>query len=91
MNRMSKSWLFTINNPTEPLVSPQRFFETLGSKFLVYQLEIGEEGTRHLQGYAHWSGKKRGSTVKRLLGGRAHVEIRRGTHSEAFFFLHLFF
>lgn len=46
--------------------------------------EIGESGTRHLQGYIELSGRKRLSTVKSLLGFPSiHLECRRGSATQA--------
>ena len=92
LGKQSSYWLFTINNPPEPRLSPDRFFSSLKTrtqkaKFLVYQYEHPEGGTRHIQGYVVFSGRPRGSTVKSMLGGTAHVETRKGTHQQVCFFL----
>lgn len=50
--------------------------------YCVWQLEEGEEGTRHLQGYVLFSNAVRFSTVKKY-NNTAHWEIRRGTHDQA--------
>lgn len=52
--------------------------------YMVYQLEVGESGTPHLQGYVHFTEQRSMATVKRLLGyGHVHLERRKGKHSEA--------
>lgn len=47
-------------------------------KYLVYQLEIGEHRTPHLQGYIEWKTRKSLAQVKRWLP-RAHFKIAKGT------------
>jgi len=74
---IGKSWLFTVNNP-QNLKLPEEF----KARFCIWQLERGEQGTPHLQGYAYFSGNKRLSALKKL-APTAHWEIRRGTHEQA--------
>lgn len=73
----SRNWLFTINNPDfmEPSVWD-------GVKYICYQEEKGENGTRHYQGYVMFESNRRLCAVKQLCP-RAHWEIRRGTHEQA--------
>jgi hypothetical protein len=50
----------------------------------VYQDEIGESGTHHIQGYVEFKAPKRFSTLKRSIAfGRAHLERRGGTAQQA--------
>lgn len=51
-------------------------------KHLTWQLERGESGTLHLQGYVQFARRVRLSTVRRVFPG-CHAEARRGTHEEA--------
>ncbi len=81
MDRLSKNWLFTINNPSGDEDEPAIFLQEYAS-YCVYQLEVGENGTPHYQGYVHLMTKKRFSTMKNICPG-AHWEARRGSHSEA--------
>lgn len=74
-----RGWVFTLNNP--PRVElPQDWVDL--AMFCVWQLEKGEEGTRHLQGYVLFTNAVRFQTVKKL-SREAHWEPRRGTHCEA--------
>lgn len=73
----SCNWIFTINNP-ENNDLPRQW----GAKFCIWQLERGEEGTPHLQGYVMFASNKRLNAMK-LLHPTAHWEIRRGTHDQA--------
>lgn len=76
----SRFWCFTINNPGEAL-DPENW-EILPT-FLIYQLEAGEDrATPHFQGYVAFPRQLRLGQVSRILP-RAHLEARRGTHSQA--------
>nr|ARI50282.1 master replication initiator protein [Sophora yellow stunt virus] len=76
MSSMVKGWCFTINNPSSPL----SLHETM--KYMVYQLEEGENGTRHFQGYVEMKERSSLKTMKTLFP-RAHLEKRKGTQGEA--------
>lgn len=73
---------FTLNNPTDPIA-----FDVEEMQYLVYQKEIGANGTPHFQGYCEFKKQKRLAAVKLLLAGpppaSCHVERRRGTPAEA--------
>lgn len=75
----STRYVFTINNPEQPLDSAA-WEESV--RLCVWQLERGAEGTPHLQGYIHMKKNARVSAVERLLGGRAHIEKARGNHAQ---------
>lgn len=87
-------WIFTINNPPMSSDGTPRILteSTIPStvRYLAYQLERGEAGTLHIQGYVLFKKKSRMSSTKCSLGhmfGSAsqipHVEPRRGTHEQA--------
>lgn len=73
----SRTWCFTINNPTtflEYLIDHKRIL------YCVYQMEEGNEGTPHFQGYIYFQHAKNMLGVKKVLQCNwAHVEIARGT------------
>jgi len=75
-----RNWCFTLNNPDEVLEAarwPQL-------RCAVWQLEMGEEGTEHYQGYLEFTAAKRLGGVRALDGlERAHFEPRRGTKQQA--------
>lgn len=74
----SKFWFFTTNNPLEsddPKLWP-------GQSYLVYQLEVGDNGTPHHQGYVAFITKKRLKALK-TFAPRTSWRIRRGTHEQA--------
>lgn len=75
----SRSWCFTINNPTQLLVMDDEV------QYLLYQKEIGEKGTPHFQCYMFLRRKKGARTVKELLrrmsgGKKPHFEACKGSH-----------
>jgi len=78
--------MFTINNPVAKTL-PDRF--TNNSVFSIFQLEKGESGTPHLQGYLVLKPNpknKNGYTLKWLKDNVCpftHWEPRRGTHEQA--------
>lgn len=61
----SKHWCFTINNSA----APEEVFELIGgwpTTYVVYNHEVGENGTPHIQGYAEFSKPMRFSSLKSL-------------------------
>lgn len=84
MVRQSKTWCFTINNPT---VDDRQNLVTLSTSqhfsYLVFGNEIGDSGTPHIQGFVIFNVRKRFQTAKDLIGGRAHLEAARGTDYQA--------
>ncbi len=74
---LAKHWVFTINNPTEEdAVDPDDF------EYIIAANEVGEQGTKHIQGYCVFKTRKRLSGAKKLFP-RAHLEIVQGTPKEA--------
>jgi len=79
----SKFWVFTINNPTQEDCPYQ--WESSDDpvvKYCLWQYEIGENGTRHIQGHLVLDKRLRLGGVKKL-NSRAHWEVRRGSYQEA--------
>lgn len=76
-----KNFVFTYNNPT---ITPDQLWANLQSKakYLIFQLEKGENGTPHFQGYCELSRQSRFLSITRLLPG-VHIEHRRGTQAQA--------
>lgn len=75
---VSKNYVFTINNPTTAVV-----YSEPDMSCLVYQLERGELGTPHYQGYIEFKRRVSLATAKRLLDPTAHLERRLGTRRQA--------
>lgn len=76
----SRNWVFTLNNPTDDEYPSKWNLDRV--KLIVYQVEIGEQGTLHLQGYVELEGSRKLTYLKGLCG-RCHWEPRRGTRSQA--------
>lgn len=78
------NWIFTWNNP-DLVNGPgilHNLLDTKVARYVVYQLEEGELGTTHYQGYIEFVQKKTLVACKKLLPN-AHWEPRRGSPEEA--------
>lgn len=75
---------FTWNNPS---VIPSLLLATLAEaeriRYVVFQLEEGENGTPHYQGYVEYTSPQRWSYLKALTDQSIHLEKRRGTRVQA--------
>ncbi len=79
--RPHRGYVFTINNPTEIDWDAVTTLSTSNRTLrLRAQLELGETGTPHIQGYVEFTNAQR-HTALHL--DRAHVEARNGTPYEA--------
>lgn len=78
----SNRWCFTLNNYTDDDVRRLRALEE-SVRYLVIGRETGAEGTPHLQGFVVFNTRLRLTSVKRSLGNSCHVEVARGTSSQA--------
>jgi len=74
-----KDWVFTLNNPR---TKDHKRIQDLVFNYLVYQLEIGEEGTPHFQGFIQFPTGQRLKQLKKL-HRRVHWEPRRGSAYQA--------
>lgn len=72
-NVRSRNWFFTLNNYTE---SDIKFFQTLPDCNYVFQQEMGETKTPHLQGVLMFKNARSLGGVKKI-HGRAHWEVPR--------------
>lgn len=75
--KQSKYWCFTINNPTD-----EDKPDDWGATYVKYQLEKGDDGTPHHQGYCEFDKLKRITALKKV-NARAHWEQREGTQAQA--------
>jgi len=75
----ARDWCFTLNNPDFAI---NEVDIPVSVKYLVWQLEIGEEGTPHYQGFIQFYSAQRLSALKKLFP-TAHFEKRRGTAEQA--------
>lgn len=72
-----RRWCFTLNNP------PADFALATWANLrgAVWQIERGEQGTEHVQGYCEFDSPKRLGAVRQLCP-RAHWELARGTSQQ---------
>ena len=76
------NWCFTWNNYCdESILSVQSFFR-LQCKYGVFQREVGENGTSHLQGYFQLTKKNRMAWIKNNLSSSIHLEVAKGSPSQ---------
>lgn len=88
----ARHWCFTLNNPHDALscacladacdAASTRLEALKYVRYYIFQLEKGDSGTPHLQGYIEFSKPSRPGKVVRALPG-AHIEKRCGTAEEA--------
>jgi len=79
----ARNWCFTLNNPEQDGDTLLQHLRTAtGFRFTVFQLEAGDRGTPHFQGYIEFTSPKRLSALQRIIPG-AHFEIRKGTSQQA--------
>lgn len=69
----ARAWCFTINNPTHKVLFPDGLPD--GFKYIVYQLERGDQGTPHLQGYIQLSRPQRIAWLKKVTSKTAEGEV----------------
>jgi len=74
------NWCYTLNNYT---LEEVEYLKTIECKYHVFQSEVGERGTPHIQGFIQLKKKKRFNQVKELISQRAHIENMKGTALEA--------
>lgn len=74
-NIVSKSWVYTLNNPTDGERSALASWEV---SYHVFGEEVGATGTPHIQGFVTWRRTYRLSALKKLLP-RAHWEKAKTT------------
>lgn len=75
----AKNWCFTINNFSEDDRNNCSNLCTDHCNYAIYQIERGDNGTVHIQGYLELKTRKRLPQVKRILSERAHLEVARGS------------
>lgn len=76
----SRAWCFTINNPKEQDV---KACAEVVCNYIVTGNEVGDSGTPHIQGYIEFKDAKSLTSVRKTLGGSAHLETRKGTPQQA--------
>jgi len=78
----ARAFVFTINNysanDTAAVIDAAS-----SAAYLCYAPEVGDSGTPHLQGYVRWPQPKTIGAACTALGGRAHVELAKGTDQDS--------
>lgn len=75
----AKNWCFTQNNPILTSKELDELLRPLAG-YYVFQLEEGESGTPHYQGYVQFHNRKRLTGVRKVL--QAHWSIAKGSPDE---------
>lgn len=78
----SRFWCFTyiIRDPDEVALLDERI--RLYTRGGVWQLEVGDENTPHIQGYVEFARTRRLAFVRSHVSDEAHWEMRKGTREE---------
>lgn len=87
----SRNWVVTLNNPAGASASPTEHHAATRVLFQnedkvaysIFQIERGESGTLHAQGYIQFRNPQSLSGVRSAISPRGHYEVRRGTHEQA--------
>lgn len=77
----AKYWCFTLNNYTQEDMDRFRQFRDAIS-YIIYNKEVGDQGTLHLQGFISMKIRKRMTQMKALMP-KAHLEVKQGSVAEA--------
>lgn len=73
----ARNWCFTVNNPSAAEVPAHP-----DERYIIWQLEKGESGTEHWQGYVEFRKALRLTQLKTWLP-TAHFEVRKGSQQQA--------
>jgi len=74
----SARWCFTVNNPG--LWEPH--WDDSQMLYMVFEHEVGESGTQHIQGYVCFKNRKSLGTAKSFISSTAHMEAARGNEQQ---------
>jgi len=76
-----RRWCITSNNPAAETIQAIRDMDMAarGIRYFVGQLEVGTEGTVHIQCYVEFAARRRLGYVKSLFGYRIHVAQAKGS------------
>ena len=84
MTTRKRRYCLTLNNPTTEEMEAVTQVTTTNLKRGIFGLEVGEEGTPHIQGFVHMKNAMTLTAVKKWLqSNRWHLEAARGTDYEA--------
>ena len=77
----TRDWVFTINNPQPERLD--RLHSNSDVSYMVYQLEISDTKTQHIQGYVEFHEEKTWPEVKEIFGLTTYFSRRRGNRQSA--------
>jgi len=75
-----RGWVFTINNHTSDDVEMVKAI-VARSTYVIAGLEVGEQGTPHIQGYAYYANARSFAAMKKALP-RANLQPAKGTGAQ---------
>lgn len=75
---LAKNWCITWNNYSLEQYGEFKNFVSTYCRYGISQLEVGEAGTPHIQGYFQLKEKKRLSWLKANLSNQPHFEVAKG-------------
>jgi len=79
MSGKARAFCFTLNNYTdEDCVKISKIYD----KYVIYGMEVGEQGTKHLQGYIIFKNPRSFTAIAKLL--KWHIEISKGSFEANF-------
>lgn len=74
-----KHWCFTINNHDATDKDSLSALYPGACTYIIFEEEVGDSGTPHIQGYIEFSAKQRITSIKKIqVFSRAHLEPRKG-------------
>ena len=73
--KRSRKFSWTLNNPSSSTIK----FDSKYMKYMIYQLEKGENQTKHYQGFVYFRHPMSLLLAKSHISGRCHIEFSRGT------------
>jgi len=76
-----KYWVFTWNNFEED--NWKKIISNLNYSYGVFGKEVGESGTRHIQGYVEFESNRKLNRLKKDSSDQIHWETRKGTALQA--------
>jgi len=82
--KRTKYWCFTINNfvPSD-VIGLRNLVKEEKADYVIFGREVGQSGTRHLQGYLEFKSRKSLNQVRKIVSRKGHYEARRGSKEEA--------
>ncbi len=81
-SQQARCWVFTMNNPKHSYEEVAELITTHPHfRYLIFQLEKGDSGTPHFQGYVEFSSPVRFNAMRHLIP-HSHVAQRRGTRAQ---------